>query len=198
MALLVPEPRRATRVGLVGTLTAHYGSPGQLADYRESIWRYGSSSTTSHHTGSINLDSVSTETHIWDIVDRCRESHADSDARRFSKPGPERALPIYTVDDPGRETDDRMVADVTTSPMAPDQVETLLTLVVPTPPPKPVSSALEQLLQRLLVGAQAPKPVPPVKTEITDMKTLLQHLLPEVPASASRARRVPCDGTGLR
>ena len=155
VALLVPEPRRATRVGLVGTLTAHYGSPGQLADYRESIWRYGSSSTTSH-------------------------------------------LPIYTVDDPGRERDDRMVADVTTSPMAPDQVETLLTLVVPTLPPKPVSSALEQLLQRLLVGAQAPKPVPPVKTEITDMETLLQHLLPEVPASASRARRVPCDGTGIR
>ena len=33
VALLVPESRRASRVGLVGALTAHYGSPG-LADYR--------------------------------------------------------------------------------------------------------------------------------------------------------------------
>ena len=33
MALLVPEMRHATRVGLVGALTAHYGSPGRLADY---------------------------------------------------------------------------------------------------------------------------------------------------------------------
>ena len=50
-----------------------------------------------------HLDSVSLETPIRDIVDRCRvwESHADSDARRFSKPGLHRALPIYTVDEPG-------------------------------------------------------------------------------------------------
>ena len=47
-------------------------------------------------------------------------------------------------------------------------------------------SALEQLLQCLLVGAQAPKPVPPVKTVITNIKTLLQGLLPEIPASAAR------------
>ena len=42
-----------------------------------------------------HLDSVPPETPIWDIVDRCWvwESHADSDVRRFSKPGPERALP---------------------------------------------------------------------------------------------------------
>ena len=34
VALLVPETWRATRVGLVGTLTAHYESLGRLADYR--------------------------------------------------------------------------------------------------------------------------------------------------------------------
>ena len=33
VALLVPAPRRASRVGLVDVLTAHYGSPGRLADY---------------------------------------------------------------------------------------------------------------------------------------------------------------------
>ena len=35
VALLVPAPRRASRVGLVDALTAHYGSPGRLADYRQ-------------------------------------------------------------------------------------------------------------------------------------------------------------------
>ena len=30
----VPAPRRASRVGLVDVLTAHYGSPGRLANYR--------------------------------------------------------------------------------------------------------------------------------------------------------------------
>ena len=33
VALLVPESKRATQIELVGTLTAHYGSPGRLADY---------------------------------------------------------------------------------------------------------------------------------------------------------------------
>ena len=34
VALLVPVPRRASRVGLVDALSAHFGSPGRLADYR--------------------------------------------------------------------------------------------------------------------------------------------------------------------
>ena len=126
------------------------------------------------------------------------ESHADSDARRFSKPGPESALPVYTVDEPVCGRDDRMVAAVTTSPTSPDQLETLLrrllpTLVMPSPPPKPVPSALEQLLQCLPVGAQAPKHVPPTKTGITNIETLLQSLLPGNPAPPR-----PYDGTGLR
>ena len=61
-----------------------------------------------------HLDSVPPET-IRDIVDhsRVRESHADTEARRFSKLGPESALPIYTVEEPGGGLDDRMVASVT-------------------------------------------------------------------------------------
>ena len=65
-----------------------------------------------------HLDSMAPETPIWDIVDRCRvwESHADPEARRFSKLEPERALPINTVDEPGCRLDDRMVAAVTIPP----------------------------------------------------------------------------------
>ena len=39
VALLVPESMRASHVGLVGALTAHYGSPGRLADYRRQFER---------------------------------------------------------------------------------------------------------------------------------------------------------------
>ena len=34
VALLVPMARRTSRKGLVDALSAHYGSPGRLADYR--------------------------------------------------------------------------------------------------------------------------------------------------------------------
>ena len=39
VALLVPASRRASRVGLVDALSAHYGSPGRLADYRRQFER---------------------------------------------------------------------------------------------------------------------------------------------------------------
>ena len=39
VALLVPEETRVTRIGLVGALTDHYGSPGRLADYRRQFER---------------------------------------------------------------------------------------------------------------------------------------------------------------
>ena len=42
---------------------------------------------------------------------------------------------------------------------------------------EPVHSSLEQLLQRLLPGAQAPKPALPAKTGSSDIESLLQSLL---------------------
>ena len=55
-------------------------------------------------------------------------------------------------------------------PAAPDQLETLLRQLNPTPvvpalPPKPVPTELERLLQRLLVGVQASKPVLPASQD---------------------------------
>ena len=82
-----------------------------------------------------HLDSVSPETPIRDIVDRWRvwESHADSDTRRFSKPGPERTLPIYTVDTLSEKMDDHVVSAVTTTQPKRDQLETLLRHLLPVP-----------------------------------------------------------------
>ena len=139
-----------------------------------------------------HLGSMPPETPIRDIVDRCRvwESHADADVRRFSKSGPDRALPTNMVSDSGCRTEDRMVAAVTTSLSMPDQLETLLQrmfpgTVVPPPPPKPVSLTLEQLFQRLQAGAQTRKPAPAMTTGSSSIESLLQRLLPENLASTT-------------
>ena len=131
VAHLVPLTRRLSRSGLVDALTAHYGSPGRLADYRRQFERntrtvgedpaifataletlavkaFGDMGQAArlrlirdrfiagHSNCDLrrHLDSVSPETPIRDIVDRCRvwESHADPAVRRISKPMPD---PIY-------------------------------------------------------------------------------------------------------
>ena len=207
-------------MGLVGALTAHYGSPGRLADYRRQFERTirtagedPSIFATALETLAIkafgdmgrtarlriirdrfvagddscelrwDLDSVPPETPIRDIVDRCWvwESHADSDVRRISKPGPVRAFPTYVASDSGGGADDRMMAAVTTSQSSPDQLKTLLRRLlagpaVPAPPTKPEPPTVEQLLQRLLPGAQTRKPAPAVATGSSDIET--QILLP--------------------
>ena len=101
-----------------------------------------------------HLDSVPLETLIRDIVDRCRvwESHADT--RRIVKPAPERALLVYTVDEPACVPADRLVAAVTAPPVRPGDIEALLTCLLPTalvqtPPHQPVPTELEILLERL-------------------------------------------------
>ena len=124
------------------------------------------------------------------------ESHADSDTRRFSKPGPDRTLPIYMVDTLSEAMDDRVVAAVTTTQPEPDQLETLLrrllsSPMVPPPPPEPVPSVLEQLSQRLLMEAQAPQPTPPAHTGHSDIESLLRNLLPGTLAPAARAQQGP-------
>ena len=116
VAHLVPLARRLLRSGLVDTLTAHYGSPDRLADYRRQFERttrtvgedpaifataletlavkvFGDMGQTArlrlirdrfiagHSNCDLrrHLDSVSPETPIRDVVDRCCvwESHAD-------------------------------------------------------------------------------------------------------------------------
>ena len=45
VALLIPMPRRASRKELTDALSAHYGSPGRLANYRQefskTVWKSG-------------------------------------------------------------------------------------------------------------------------------------------------------------
>ena len=114
-----------------------------------------------------HLDSVPPEIPIRDIVDRCQvwESHAESDVRRVSKPGPDPVFPTYVVSGPDRGVDDLRVAAVSTPQSTPDEVEDLFhrllaSVAAPAPTPKPEPSAVDQLLQRLVGETQARQPVP--------------------------------------
>ena len=64
VALLVPASRRASRVGLVEALSAHYGSPGRLADYRRQFER---TTRTSGEDPSISNNSIGDVGHkgLW-------------------------------------------------------------------------------------------------------------------------------------
>ena len=83
------------------TLTAKaFGDMGPNAQ----LWLIRDHFVAGHENCALrrHLDSVPPETPIQDIVDRCRvwESHVDTDARRIVKPAPERAWPLYTVNEP--------------------------------------------------------------------------------------------------
>ena len=62
-----------------------------------------------------HLDSVSPETPIRDVVDKCRvwESHADPAVRRMGKPSPDPTYPAYAVGDTDSDNEVTMVAAVT-------------------------------------------------------------------------------------
>ena len=52
---------------------------------------------------------------------------------------------------------------------------------------RPISTEMEILLERLLLGAPAPKLTPPPQTGITGKETSLQRLLLGMPVSALRS-----------
>ena len=172
MALLVPATRRASRIGLIDPLTAHYDTPGRLTDHRRQFERvtrtagmdpsifateletlalkaFGDMShlarlrsirdwfITGQDSCALrrHLDSVSPETPMRDIVDRCRvwESHTEFEDRRGWHPSPDQSRPVYTISDGGNTGDDlREVADDMT-PEAQDMLESLMQHLLPTP-----------------------------------------------------------------
>ena len=98
-----------------------------------------------------HLDSVSPETPIRDVVDRCRvwESHADPAVRQMSKPTPDPTHPAYAVGDTDSDNEVTRVAAVTGLRSDQNQLEDLLRRVISTaerPAPKPEISDMEKLL----------------------------------------------------
>ena len=186
-AHLVPLTRRLSRSGLVDALTAHYGSPGRLADYRRPFERTTKTVgedpaifTTALETLAVmafgdmgqtarlrlirdifiadqsncdlrqHLDSVSPETPIRDVVDRCCvwESQADPAVRRISKPTLYPIYPTCAVGDTDSDNEITRVAAVSGL--------------------KSEHNQLTDLLRRIISTAKHPVPNP----EISDMASL--------------------------
>ena len=101
-----------------------------------------------------HLDSISPETPIRDVVDRCHvwESHADPAVRRISKLTPDPIDPTYAVGDTDSDNEVTRVAAVTG--LKSDQ------------------NQLTDLLRRVISDAEHPAQSP----EISDMAKLLQQL----------------------
>ena len=211
VAHLVPLSRELSRSGLVDALTAHYGSPGRLADYRRHFEK--TTRTVGEHpaifaialavkafnnieqtarlrlirnrfiAGHSNcdlrrhLDSVSPETPIKDVVDRCHvwESHADPVIHRVSKPSPDPMYPTYAIGDADNNIETTRVAAVTGQRSSPNQLEDLLRRVLTTAEPlapKPEVPDVEKLLQQLVRETPSRPPAvvsPPVPTALEQM-----------------------------
>ena len=124
-----------------------------------------------------HLDSVSPETPIRDVVDRCRiwESHADPAVRPMSKPTPDPTYPAYAVGDTDSDNEVTRVAAVTGLKSDQNQLTDLLRRVISTverPAPKPEISDMAKLLQQLVREPLNRPPAvvnPPVPTTLEQM-----------------------------
>ena len=102
-----------------------------------------------------HLDSVSPETPIRDVVDRCRvwESHADPAVHRIGKTNPDPTYPTYAVGDADSDNEATRVAVVTEQRSGQNKLEDLLRWVISTaecPAPKTEVLDVEKLLQQLV------------------------------------------------
>ena len=124
-----------------------------------------------------HLDSVSPETPIRDVVDRCRvwESHANPAVHRIGKPNPDPTYPTYAIGDADSDNEATRVAVVTGQRSGQIQLEDLLRRVISTaerPAPKPEVPDVEKLLQQLVRETQSRPPAvvsPPVPTALEQM-----------------------------
>ena len=79
-----------------------------------------------------HLDSVSPETPIREVVDRCRvwESHTDPAVRRIGKPNPDPTYPTYAVGNADSDNEVTRAAAVTGQRSGQNQLEDLLRWVI--------------------------------------------------------------------
>ena len=146
-----------------------------------------------------HLDSVSLETPMQDIVDRCRvwESHADLEDQ-----GGRRSLPVYTINDGGNAVM-TYLGRPTILPRRPRNCwNHCCNICWPTPvvsPPKvtPIPSELKLLIQCLIGNDRTVQPAPTGRSSFTDMEVLIQNLflvgpsMLEQPPSTSSQLVVP-------
>ena len=194
VAHLVPLSRRLSRSGLVDALTAHYGSPGRLADY----WRQFERTTrtvrddptifaTALETLAVKaFGDMGQTAHLRLIRDRFIADHSNCDLRRHLDSVPPET-PIRDVVDPCRVWEShadpavRRVGKPSPDPVYPayavgDADNNIETTRVATVTRRRLSlNQLEDLLRRVLATAEPPVPKP----EVPAVEKLLQQLVRE-------------------
>ena len=196
--LLVPASRRASRVGLVGALSAHYGSPGRLADYRRQFekttrkWEDLSIFATTLETLAIKaFGDMGQMARLRIIRDRFIAGHTSCELRRHLDSVPPET-PIQDIVDRCRVWESHADWDVrqagkpgpdptfTTYMVSGSDREMDYLRVAAVTNPQSTPDQLKTMLRRLLAGTAVPAPVPRPEPPTTEQ--MLQHLLVGTPA----------------
>ena len=194
VALLVPISRWLSRTGLVDALTAHYGSPGRLADYRRQFERTTRTVGEDPAIFATALETLAVKAfgdmgqtaRLRLIRDRFIAGHGSCELRRHLDSVPPET-PIRDVVDRCRVWEShadpavRRVSKPSPDPIYPAYVvgdsdnisET--TRVAAVTRLKSVPDQLEDLLRRLLTAVDTPAPIP----ELPVVEKLLQRLVAE-------------------
>ena len=194
VALLVPLPRRLSRTGLVGALSAHYGSPGRLADYRR---QFEKTTRTAGEDPSIFATALETlavkafgdmgQTARLQLVrDRFIAGHSCCELRRHLDSVPPETPLRDVVDwchvweshaDPAVRQVSKPSPDQTYPAYVVGDSDSIseTTWVAAVTRPRSGPDQLEDLLRRLLLAVDPPAPIP----DVPPVEKLLQHLVTE-------------------
>ena len=184
VALLVPTSRRTSRTGLVDALSAHYGSPGRLADYRRQFEKMARSAGEDPPIFAMALETLAAKVfgdmgqtaRLRLVRDRFIAGHSSCDLRYLDSVPPE--TPIHNVVDRYRVLENhadpeiQRISKPSLDPIYPAYVvgdsdnvgETIRVAAVNKP--KSAPEQLEHLLRRLLASMAAPVPVPALVPEV--------------------------------
>ena len=194
VALLVPISRRLSRTGLVDALSAHYGSPGRLADYRR---QFEKTTRTAGEDPSIFVTALETlavkafgdmgqTARLQIIRDRFIAGHGSCVLRRYLDSVPPET-PIQDVVGQCRvweshaDPEVHQISKSIPDPIFPAYVvgdsdnicETKRVAVVTRPKSGP--DPLEDMLRRLLAAVATPASVPAPVPEAPAVEKLLQR-----------------------
>ena len=189
-ALLVPLSRRLSRTGLVGALSAHYGSPGRLADYRR---QFKKTTRTAGEDPSIFATALETlavkafgdmgqTARLRLIRDRFIAGHSSCELRRHLNSVPPET-PICDVVDWCRVWERHADLAYLASVVGDSDNTSEPTRVAAVTRPRSGPDQLEDLLRRLLMAVDSPAPIP----EVLPVEKLLQRLVAETQGRPSRS-----------
>ena len=198
VALLVPMSRRTSITGMVDAMSAHYGSPGRLADYRRQFDKTTRTAGEVPSIFTIALETLAVKAfgdmgqtaRLRLIRDRFIAGHSNCELRRYLDSVPPET-PIPDVVDRCRVWEShanpevRRISKPSPDPIYPayvvgdsDNIGETRRVAADTRP-KPGPDQLEDILKRLLAGMGAPVSVPAPVPEMPAVETLLQRLVAE-------------------